>query len=95
MAIGKAGVTINLEKLSIKFGDLNVVYKGKVYNNYNERNCNYMKNSNIEIIVDAASGNKNSTVYTMDLTKKYIEINADYRSESIEILLKIVNKIYD
>ena len=81
MAIGKAGVTINLEKLSIKFGDLNVVYKGKVYNNYNEsETANYMKNSNIEIIVDAASGNKNFTVYTMDLTKKYIEINADYRS---------------
>ena len=39
-----------------------------------------MKNSNIEISVDIASGNKNFTVYTMDLTKKYIEINSDYRS---------------
>ena len=25
-------------------------------------------------------GNKNFTSYTMDLTKKYIEINGDYRS---------------
>jgi len=25
-------------------------------------------------------GSKNFTAYTMDLTKKYIEINADYRS---------------
>ena len=39
-----------------------------------------MKNSDIEISVNAGSGNKNFTVYTMDLTKKYIEINADYRS---------------
>ena len=39
-----------------------------------------MKNSNIEINVNVGCGNKSFTVYTMDLTKKYIEINADYRS---------------
>ena len=39
-----------------------------------------MKNSDIEIIVKIGTGNKNFTAYTMDLTKKYIEINADYRS---------------
>ena len=39
-----------------------------------------MKNSNLEININVASGNKNFTVYTMDLTKKYVEINADYRT---------------
>ena len=39
-----------------------------------------MKNDNIEINVDISNGLKSFTVYTMDLTKKYIEINADYRS---------------
>ena len=39
-----------------------------------------MKNDNIEIFVDISNGSKNFTCYTMDLTKKYIEINADYRS---------------
>jgi glutamate N-acetyltransferase/amino-acid N-acetyltransferase len=39
-----------------------------------------MKNSNIEISINAGSGKKNFVAYTMDLTKKYIEINADYRS---------------
>ena len=39
-----------------------------------------MKRSSIEIKVSAGNGKKNFTVYTMDLTKKYIEINADYRS---------------
>ena len=48
---------------------------------YNEEEAaNYMKNSNIEINVNVGNGNKNFTAYTMDLTKKYIEINADYRS---------------
>tara|TARA_Y100001970_G_C14184447_1_gene831701 strand:- start:51 stop:1352 length:1302 start_codon:yes stop_codon:yes gene_type:complete len=81
MAIGKTGATINLEKLSIKFGEINIIQKGKLHNNYNESDAsNYMKNSNIDIDVNVSSGTKNFTVYTMDLTKKYIEINADYRS---------------
>ncbi len=81
MAIGKSEATINLNQLSIKFGELNVVQKGKIYSQYNEEDAlNYMKNSNIEIYVNVASGNKSFTAYTMDLTKKYIDINADYRS---------------
>ena len=81
MAIGKSETTINLNKISIKFGNLNVVNKGKVYINYNEVEASqYMKSSNIDIIVNVSSGNKNFTAYTMDLTKKYIAINADYRS---------------
>ena len=39
-----------------------------------------MKAEKIDLIVDLNTGNKNFTAYTMDLTKKYIEINADYRS---------------
>ena len=81
MAIGKSGVEINLNKLSVKFGDLNIVNKGKIFNQYNENDAaEYMKRSSIEINVSAGNGKKNFTVYTMDLTKKYIEINADYRS---------------
>jgi len=34
----------------------------------------------IDIIVELNLGKKNFTTYTMDLTKKYIDINADYRS---------------
>ena len=81
MAIGKSDVEINLNKLSIKFGDLTIVSKGKIYNQYNESEvANYMKNSSIEISVSVGKGKKNFTAYTMDLTKKYIEINSDYRS---------------
>ena len=81
MAIGKSGLDINLNKLSVKFGDLMIVNKGKIYNQYNESDAvNYMKNSNINIIVDIGIGKKNFTAYTMDLTKKYIDINTNYRS---------------
>ena len=81
MAIGKSYVPLNLDKLSIKLGDLIVVQSGKLNVNYNEQDASdYMKNSDIEIMVDISNGSKNFTAYTMDFTKKYIEINADYRS---------------
>ena len=81
MAIGKAGVILNYDKLSIKFGDFNIVQNGKLNVNYNEiETADYMKNDNIEIFVDISNGTKKFIAYTMDLTKKYIEINADYRT---------------
>ena len=81
MAIGKAGIEFNVQKLSIKFGDLKIVSNGKLYEKYEESIVkDYMKNYSIDIEVDISAGKKEFTVYTMDLTKKYIEINADYRS---------------
>jgi len=81
MAIGKAGIEFNVQKLSIKFGDLKIVSNGRLYEKYEESIVKeYMKNYAIDIEVDIAAGKKTFTVYTMDLTKKYVEINADYRS---------------
>ena len=81
MAIGKSEAQIKIDKLSLKFGNINIVQKGKLHSSYSEaQTAEYMKNSDIEISVNVGSGNKNFTAYTMDLTKKYIEINADYRS---------------
>jgi glutamate N-acetyltransferase / amino-acid N-acetyltransferase len=81
MAIGKAGISLDFDKLSIKFGDLYIVQNGKINTNYNEAEAaDYMKNDDIDIIVDISIGSKNFTAYTMDFTKKYIEINSDYRS---------------
>ena len=81
MAIGKSQVSIKIKKLAIKFGKISVVKDGKIDPSYSEKDAaDYMKNSDIEISVKIGTGNKSFTVYTMDLTKKYIEINADYRS---------------
>ena len=81
MAIGKAGPRLNLKKLSIKFGNLIIIQDGKLNQNYDEKLIsNYMKSENIEINIEIFTGKKNFTAYTMDFTKKYVEINADYRS---------------
>ena len=81
MAIGKSNAKIDIKKLSIKIGTYKVLVKGNPYQDYDEKKISeYMQNESIDISVDISLGKKNFTAYTMDLTKKYIEINADYRS---------------
>ena len=81
MAIGKSKVSIKLNKLNINFGEINIVEKGELVENYSEEDAKqYMKNEKIDFNIELKMGSKNFTVYSMDLTKKYIEINSDYRS---------------
>ena len=81
MAIGKANVQLNLNKLGINFGEIKVIEKGQLFFKYEEAEvAEYMREKKIDITVDLNIGGKNFTAYTMDFTKKYIEINADYRS---------------
>ena len=81
MAIGKSKVSINLNKLNINLGDIKIVDKGQLLENYSEEDAKqYMRNEKIDFKINLNMGSKSFTVYTMDLTKKYIEINADYRS---------------
>ena len=81
MAIGKSESKITEKRLSISIGPYKIYYKGSIYKNYDEKKLiEYMKGQLIEIVVNIGQGNKNFKAYTMDLTKKYIEINADYRT---------------
>jgi len=82
MAIGKTDVDIEVNKLSIKLGSIKIIEKGQLSKTYIESDAAvYMREeTKIDISVDLNLGRKNFTAYTMDLTKKYIEINADYRS---------------
>ena len=82
MAIGKTDVEIKINKLSIKLGSIKIIEKGQLSKTYIESDAAvYMREEKkIDINVNLNLGKKNFTAYTMDLTKKYIEINADYRS---------------
>ena len=81
MAIGKANVNLNPNKLSIKFGNISIIENGKLSSSYNENEAaNYMKDEKIDLLVNLNLGKKEFLVFTMDFTKKYIEINSDYRT---------------
>ena len=67
--------------ISLKFGKNLILKKGKVKKDYDEETVSeYLKKNEIKIEVDLNCGKFVSNVWTCDLTKKYIEINADYRS---------------
>ncbi len=81
MALGKAKVKLNFYKLGVSIGPYKIIENGKLSSTYDEKQvADYMKSIEIKINIQTGNGNKEFEVYTMDLTKKYVEINADYRS---------------
>ena len=81
MAVGKAGEPASRDDLSIWFGPTRVALEGEVDPDYREPEvAAYMKRAEIEITVDVGVGRGRDTVWTCDLTDRYIAINADYRS---------------
>ena len=81
MAIGKANVNLNPNKLLIKIGNILIIENGKLCSSYDEKEAaKNMKEEKIDLLVNLNMGKKEFSAYTMDLTKKYIEINSDYRT---------------
>ncbi len=81
MAVGKSDVELNINSISLIIGNYKVFEKGQLAKNYSEQTLkDYMKSNSIKITLEMNLGKKNFTCYTMDFTKKYIEINSDYRS---------------
>ena len=81
MAVGKSGAVADRDTLTIRFGDILVAEKGWVSPDYTEEaGAAYMKNDQITVAVDLGVGAARDTMWTCDLTYRYVEINADYRS---------------
>ena len=81
MAAGKTDVDLNVNFINLNIGSNKVLEKGQLSKYFSENNLKeYMKNETIKITLEINLGKKNFTCYTMDLTKKYLEINSDYRT---------------
>ena len=81
MAIGRADQPVKKEMISVRFGDLYAARDGAVSPDYDEAAMSaYMKRPELEITVTVGPGAGKARMYTCDLTKRYVEINGDYRS---------------
>jgi glutamate N-acetyltransferase/amino-acid N-acetyltransferase len=81
MAVGKAGEKAERDKLAIKIGGVLIAAKGQRVADYDEAPvAKHIKTRDIRIEVDVGVGAGKARVWTCDLTHRYIEINADYRS---------------
>ena len=81
MAVGKSGARADRDRLAIRFGDILVAERGTVSPNYTEEaGAAYMRRDRIVLAVDLGMGSAEDAMWTCDLTARYVEINADYRS---------------
>ncbi len=81
MAIGKSGEKVDRDRLSIAIGDTKITAKGKRRPDYDEAPvAAHIKGREVNLAVDVGIGRGRARVWTCDLTHRYIEINADYRS---------------
>ena len=80
-AIGKSGAEADRDRLAIRFGDILVAANGWRNPDYTEADgAAYMQKPELLIHVDIGLGTGQRSVWTCDLTSRYVEINADYRS---------------
>jgi glutamate N-acetyltransferase / amino-acid N-acetyltransferase len=81
MAIGKAGEKAIRDKLRIRIGGVTVAKNGMRDPSYKEAEIMpHMKGRHIVIEADVGVGKGKATVWTCDLTHRYIDINGSYRS---------------
>lgn len=80
-AVGKSGAKAERDRLRISFGDMVLAENGWRVPDYSEEAASaYMKGQELVIGVDLGLGKAAKSVFTCDLTHRYIDINADYRS---------------
>jgi glutamate N-acetyltransferase/amino-acid N-acetyltransferase len=81
-AVGKAGEPCSMDRLKIAIGGVAITQAGAVRPDYDEAPvAAHMKGPEIAIEIDAgARGRGRATVWTCDLTHRYIDINIGYRS---------------
>ena len=80
-AVGKSGALADRDKLTIRFGDILVARNGWRNPEYREDDgAAYMQGQELVLAVDLGLGKARRSVWTCDLTARYVEINADYRS---------------
>ncbi len=81
-SIGNADIgQYDFSKLEIYLGKILIFKNNQLNKRYNEKNAEkYLKNKEIDINIILNNGSDEVTIWTSDLSYKYIKINAEYRT---------------
>ncbi|MGN7612794.1 bifunctional glutamate N-acetyltransferase/amino-acid acetyltransferase ArgJ [Magnetococcales bacterium HHB-1] len=80
-AVGYAEIPLDLRRLKIYLADVCIVDGGMRAADYTEAmGAAIMQQWDIPITIDLAQGEQEITVWTSDLSREYVSINADYRT---------------
>ncbi len=81
MAIGKAPTDVDINRLDVYLGDVQLMSGGQKDPGYTEEaGSQVLAEEDITIRVDLNSGSESETVWTSDLSHEYVTINAEYRT---------------
>lgn len=79
-AIGYSGVPLQPERVGVWLGDLELVHGGAPYHLDEERASQILAQAEIPIRITLGQGEARTTVWTCDLSHRYVDINAHYRT---------------
>lgn len=81
MAIGKAGVKVDVNRINIWLGDVKLLTDGQKDVGYTEESgATVMAEEEITFRIHLGAGDATETVWTSDLSHEYVTINAEYRT---------------
>jgi len=78
MAVGKAGVPINADKLEVSLGGIKIASRGALNVDALTAAGEKMKEAEFGLIVDLKQGKGQARMMTCDLSFDYVKINAEY-----------------
>ena len=80
-AAGRSGAKFSLDGARVRIGSLILFDKGRPFDDLAPKAAEYLAGKNLEIEVGlGAGGSHTATVWTCDLSREYVTINADYRT---------------
>lgn len=79
-AAGYSGVPVDPDRMRVWLGDLELFREGRPYDINEARAKEILAQPEVRITVDLQMGESEVTVWTCDLTHRYIDINAHYRT---------------
>jgi len=79
-AAGYAGIPLDESKLKLSVNKITIYRKGLPVTPLSKKLSNEMKKNEITIQLHLGIGNKSTTLWTCDLSKEYVKINADYHT---------------
>ena len=78
---GRAGVGFDLQHAAVRIGDIVLFEGGRPYDERAPEAATYLQGKDISVSVDLGTGGlEEATMWTCDLSKEYVQINAEYRT---------------
>jgi glutamate N-acetyltransferase/amino-acid N-acetyltransferase len=78
---GRAGVGFDLQGAAVRIGDVVLFEGGRPFDERAPQAADYLRGKDISVSVDLGTGKSHeATMWTCDLSKEYVQINAEYRT---------------